>query len=162
MPGNCPATARDAEDHGPTEDNRKVVQIVLANRSTLDEMAATGEKFTFLRLARTARVSNWLVYAEGLREHIEEAIKKQSGAAQREAEVGSHTSAESLVADLELATAELRILRAERDQLKSAMARLRETEAERDRLREALKETEEKPESTLKESRSSSSHRSEK
>ncbi|MFD5504880.1 hypothetical protein ACFWJS_35165 [Streptomyces sp. NPDC127061] len=64
--------------------------------------------------------------------------------------MGSDASAESLAADLELATAELRILRAERDRLKADMARLRETEAERDRLREALKETEEKPESTLK------------
>ncbi|MGW6605645.1 DUF6262 family protein [Streptomyces sp. NPDC055036] len=118
---------------------------------TLDEMAAMGEKITFLGLARTARVSNWLVYAEGLREHIEEAIKKQSGATQREAEVGSDASAESLAADLELATAELRILRAERDRLKASMAQLRETEAERDRLREELKETEEKLESTLKE-----------
>ncbi|MGW7367953.1 hypothetical protein ACWGI8_32165 [Streptomyces sp. NPDC054841] len=117
---------------------------------------------TFLRLARTPRVSNWLVYAEGLREHIEEAIKKQSGAAQREAEAGSDASAESLAADLELATAELRILRAERDRLTAGMARLRETEAERDQLREALKETEGKLESTLKESRSSSSHRAEK
>ncbi|MFE5189921.1 DUF6262 family protein [Streptomyces sp. NPDC056628] len=126
---------------------------------TLNEMAATGERITFLGLARTARVSNWLVYAEGLREHIEDAIKKQSRAARREAEAGSGASAESLAADLELATAELRILRAERDRLKTDTARLRETEAERDRLREALKETEEKLESTLKESRPSSSHR---
>lgn len=42
------------------------------------------------------------------------------------------------------------------------MARLRETEAERDQLREALKEPEEKLKSTLKESRSFSSHRAEK
>lgn len=53
-------------------------------------------------------------------------------------------------------TAELRILRAERERLKAGMVRLRETEAERDRLREALKEAEEKLESTFHESRSSS------
>ncbi|WP_157594326.1 hypothetical protein [Streptosporangium amethystogenes] len=40
-------------------------------------MSEVGEKITFLKLARTARVSNWLVYAEELREHIEEAIEKQ-------------------------------------------------------------------------------------
>jgi hypothetical protein len=124
---------------------------------TLDEMAAAGEQITFLRLARTAGVSNWLVYAEGLREHIEEAIEKQ-GKAVREVEVGSAASAESLAADLELATAELRALRAERDRLKAGMARLRETEAERDRLREALKESEEKLEAALKENRSPSRH----
>ncbi|WP_240439425.1 TniQ family protein [Streptomyces europaeiscabiei] len=110
---------------------------------TLDEMVAAGVKITFLGLARTARVSNWLVYAEGLRERIEEAIEKQ-GRGVREVEVGSGASAESLAADLELAIAELRTLRAERDRLKAGMARLRETEAERDRLREALKESEEK------------------
>ncbi|WP_433381428.1 DUF6262 family protein [Streptosporangium sp. CA-115845] len=104
---------------------------------TLEEMSEAGEKITFLKLARTARVSNWLVYAEGLREHIEEAIEKQ-GRPVREAELGSGTSAEALAADLELATAELRTLRAERDRLKAGTARLREVEAERDRLREAL------------------------
>ncbi|MFV8132819.1 hypothetical protein [Streptomyces syringium] len=46
-----------------------------------------------------------------------------------ERQVGSDASAESLAADLELATAELKILRAERDRLKTGMARLRETEA---------------------------------
>jgi hypothetical protein len=58
--------------------------------------------------------------------------------------------------------AELGILRAERDRLKAGMAQPQETEAERDRLRDALKETEEKLEFTLKESRSSSSHHAEK
>lgn len=106
----------------------------------LDEMVAAGEKITFLGLARTARVSNWLVYAEGLRERIEEAIEKQ-GRAVREVEAGSGTSAESLRADLEFATAELRTLRAERDRLKADMTR----------LQEALKETKEKLEAALKE-----------
>jgi hypothetical protein len=125
---------------------------------TLDEMAAAGEKITFLGLARTARVSNWLVYAEGLRERIEEAIEKQ-GRAVREVEVGSGTSVESLRADLELAAAEFRTLRAERDRLKAGMTRLRETEAERDRLREALEETKEELEAVLEENRSLSRHR---
>ncbi|WP_405559892.1 TniQ family protein [Streptomyces sp. NBC_01180] len=119
----------------------------------LDEMAAAGEKITFLGLARTARVSNWLVYAEGLRERIEEAIDKQ-GRGVREVGVGSGASIESLTADLELAIAELRILRAERDRLRADTTRLRETEAERDRLREALKESEAKLEDTLRENRS--------
>ena len=149
--------------------------------ATLDAMAATGEKITFSRLARTARVSTWLVYAEGMREHIDEAIKKQGGTPRHESEVDSRTSAESLATDLELAKAELRTLRAERDRLKAGVrleaskdliahiqaltaanqtiaterdtlaARLREAEAERDRLREVLKESEERMESALKE-----------
>jgi hypothetical protein len=115
---------------------------------TLDEMAAAGEKITFLSLARTARVSKWLVYAEGLREQIELAIEKQDGAV-REVEMGPTASAESLAADLKLAKTELRTLRAEVARLKTGIALLRETEAERDQLREALKETEEKLESAL-------------
>ena len=108
---------------------------------TLNEMVAAGEKITFTRLARTAQVSMPLVYAKGLREPIEEAIKNQgTGAA------SSPASAESLAADVELATAELRTLRAELDRRKT---RLQETEAERDRLREALKDAEEKLESAL-------------
>ncbi|MET9358166.1 DUF6262 family protein [Streptomyces sp. NPDC006617] len=116
---------------------------------TLDEMAAAGEKITFLGLARTARVSNWLVSAEGLRERIEEAIEKQGGVV-REVLIGSGASTESLTADLKLAVAELRILRAERDRLRADTTRLRETEAERDRLREALKESAEKLEAALR------------
>ncbi|MEU2871998.1 hypothetical protein ABZ769_22755 [Streptomyces olivoreticuli] len=73
--------------------------------------------------------------------------------------MGSGTSVESLRADLELAAAELRTLRAERDRLKAGMTRLRETEAERDRLREALEETKEELEAALKENRSLSRHR---
>ncbi|GAA3610585.1 hypothetical protein GCM10022419_114490 [Nonomuraea rosea] len=57
----------------------------------------------------------------------------------------SPVSAESLAVDLELAKAELRTLRAERDRLKAGMAQLRAVEAERDRLREALTEFERKP-----------------
>ncbi|WP_406315300.1 DUF6262 family protein [Streptosporangium sp. NBC_01639] len=60
----------------------------------LKEMFEAEEKITFLKLARTARVSHWLVYAEGLREHIKEAIEKQ-GRPVREAELGSGTSAEA-------------------------------------------------------------------
>lgn len=96
-----------------------------------------------------------------MREYIEEAIKKQRGAARLEMEVDPHASTESLTADLELAMAELRTLRAERDRLKTAVARSSEATkdlnariqalaaanqtiaAERDRLREALKESEE-------------------
>lgn len=89
--------------------------------AALDEMAAAGEKITFRGLARTARVSTWLVYAEGMREHIDAAIKNQGGAARHEAEVGSRASAESLAADLELAKAELRALRAKRDRLRTGV-----------------------------------------
>ena len=37
-----------------------------------------GEPVTFAAVARAAQVSTWLVYAEGVREHIEAARQRQS------------------------------------------------------------------------------------
>jgi hypothetical protein len=44
----------------------------------VDAMKAKGDAITFLAVARTAGVSRWLVYAEGVREHIEAAMKSQA------------------------------------------------------------------------------------
>jgi hypothetical protein len=44
----------------------------------VDEMKSRGDPITFLGVAKAARVSNWLVYAEGVREHIEAARKSQT------------------------------------------------------------------------------------
>ncbi|MFD0443921.1 hypothetical protein ACFQ10_17980 [Streptomyces indonesiensis] len=46
--------------------------------AVVDEMKAKGEPITFLGVAKAAGVSNWLVYAEGVREHIEAARKSQA------------------------------------------------------------------------------------
>jgi hypothetical protein len=45
----------------------------------VDAMVARGDAVTFAAVAKAAGVSNWLVYAEGVREHIEAARKKQEG-----------------------------------------------------------------------------------
>jgi hypothetical protein len=47
-------------------------------RSTVEKMLLEGDPVTFTTVARTARVSTWLVYAEGVREHIQAAIKQQA------------------------------------------------------------------------------------
>ena len=91
--------------------------------AVIDEMKAAGEPVTFLGVARAARVSNWLVYAEGVREHVEAARKGQAAGAAREQRSGTTASAASLATDLELARAELRRTRDERDRLKAKVQR---------------------------------------
>ncbi|MEU8782650.1 hypothetical protein [Streptomyces sp. NPDC048637] len=66
-------------------------------------------------------MSNWLVYGEGVREHIEAARKKQSGQPRRDAQTGLSPSAASLQTDLELSKQQIAALRAERDRLRAAL-----------------------------------------
>jgi chromosome segregation ATPase len=68
-------------------------------------------------------VSNWLVYAEGVREHIEAARKGQAGRKACEQRAGNTASAASLATDLEITRAELRRIRDERDRLKAKVQR---------------------------------------
>ncbi|MFD7338494.1 hypothetical protein ACFV98_21165 [Streptomyces violascens] len=68
-------------------------------------------------------MSNWLVYAGGVREHIEAARKRQAGQPHRETQSGMSSSAASLKTDLALSKQEANALRAERDQLKAALQR---------------------------------------
>jgi predicted RNase H-like nuclease (RuvC/YqgF family) len=89
----------------------------------LDEMVRRGDPVSFAAVARGAGVSHWLVYAEGLREHIEAARTQQTGKARRDRQAGLNPSAASLTTDLELARADNSKLRAERDQLKAALQR---------------------------------------
>lgn len=91
--------------------------------ATVDAMKAKGETVTFLAVARTAGVSKWLVYAEGVREHIEAAMKSQTKADRRTRQSGRETSAASLATDLALAREENKALRDERDRLKKAVRR---------------------------------------
>lgn len=91
--------------------------------AVVDDLKASVEPITFLGVAKTARVSNWLVYAAGVREHIEAARKNQQGLQRRQRESGTTASAASLVLDLELARAELRRTHQERDRLKDKVQR---------------------------------------
>ncbi|MGH3566659.1 MAG: DUF6262 family protein [Pseudonocardia sp.] len=91
--------------------------------AAVDDMKASGEPITFLGVARAAGVSNWLVYADGVREHIETARRCQHGAQRRERRSGISASAASLAVDLELTRAELKRTREERDRLKAKVQR---------------------------------------
>jgi chromosome segregation ATPase len=91
--------------------------------AVVDDMKANGDLMTFLAVARKAGVSNWLVYAEGVREHIEAARRTQDGTAARDSAAGSRVSDTSLAVDLELTRTELRKVREERDRLKVKVQR---------------------------------------
>jgi cell division protein FtsB len=75
----------------------------------------SGEKITHAAVARTAGVSSWLTYADGVREHLEAAISGQ--VAPRPSKRDNPASTISLRVDLEVAREEIRKLRTERDQL---------------------------------------------
>ncbi|MFI6288933.1 DUF6262 family protein [Streptomyces sp. NPDC051018] len=75
----------------------------------------SGDKITHAAVARSAGVSSWLTYADGVREHVEAAIRDQ--VAPRPSRRDSPAaSSNSLRIDLELAREEIRKLRAEREQ----------------------------------------------
>jgi hypothetical protein len=95
-------------------------QRVLA---TVQEMEQRREPVTFAAVARHARVSTWLVYAEGVREHVQAAIKRQAAQPVADHRAGLAPSAASLRTDLELARQEIRDLRAERDKLRDGIRR---------------------------------------
>jgi seryl-tRNA synthetase len=102
------------------KDSRQKRAKVLA---VVDEMKDAGDRITFLGVARAAGVSNWLVYSDGVREHIEAARKGQSSTKSRQKSEGSTASTASLTTDLELTRAELRRVREDRDKLKGAVQR---------------------------------------
>jgi Family of unknown function (DUF6262) len=88
-------------------------------RDAVSEMLRAGEPVSFAAVARAARVSTWLVYAEGVREHIEHAIARQESQPAAAERSGNEASKAGLRTDLELARAQIRQLRAERDELRS-------------------------------------------
>jgi len=91
--------------------------------AVLEKMVHGGDPVSFAAVARAAGVSHWLVYAEGVREHIEAARTQQNSKPRRDRQAGLNPSSASLRTDLELARAENGKLRAERGQLKAALQR---------------------------------------
>lgn len=107
---------REARERDSLAKRARVLAVV-------DELKASGEPITFLGVARAAGVSNWLVYAKGVREHIEAARTSQHAVQRRNRQSGASASAAGLAVDLELARGELRHLRQERDRLKAKVQR---------------------------------------
>jgi len=86
-------------------------------------MLLAGDPVTFTSVARTARVSTWLVYAQGVREHIESAIQQQRSQPD-DRRPDDPASIASLRTDLALARSEIARLRADNDKLRRNTQRL--------------------------------------
>ncbi|MEV6736327.1 DUF6262 family protein [Streptomyces sp. NPDC051104] len=90
---------------------------------TLDDLLTRGEPVTFTGVAKAAAVSTWLVYAPGVREHIEAARTQQARTAARGDEPRSAGGAMSTRTDLEVLRADNKRLRGQVSDLKEALQR---------------------------------------
>jgi hypothetical protein len=93
--------------------------------TALQALEASGASITFTAVAKAAGVSTWLVYAEGIREHIDAARHRQNNHHRRS---GTPTAAStppatpaSLGTDLAIAREQIKTLRAERDKLQQRL-----------------------------------------
>lgn len=94
--------------------------------TAVQALEAAGTPVTATAVATAAGVSTWLVYADGVREHVEAARRRQA-----DREPGPSTAAPpgrgepvsqaSLRTDLAIARDEIRRLRAERDKLRARL-----------------------------------------
>jgi len=101
-----------------TKDSEQKRQRTLV---AIEALESSGSPVTFSAVAATAEVSRWLVYTEGIREHVEAARTRQ---ANQDMPRPSSPLADkqratpmSLRTDLAIAREEIRRLRAERDRL---------------------------------------------
>jgi hypothetical protein len=101
-----------------TKDSEQKRQRTLV---AIEALESSGSPVTFSAVAATAEVSRWLVYTEGIREHVEAARTRQ---ANQDMPRPSSLLADkqratpmSLRTDLAIAREEIRRLRAERDRL---------------------------------------------
>ena len=92
--------------------------------AALEALEASAESITFTAVAKAAGVSTWLVYAEGIREHIDAARHRQAhhGAAPAPTPSAQRTTtSDSLRTDLAIAQEQIKTLRAERDKLQQSL-----------------------------------------
>jgi len=92
-------------------------------RATIENMLLAGDPVTFTSVARAARVSTWLVYAQGVREHIESAIQQQRSQPD-DRRPDDPASIASLRTDLAIARDEIARLRADNTKLRHNTQRL--------------------------------------
>jgi hypothetical protein len=88
--------------------------------AAVESLERAGAPVTFTSVANAAGVSSWLVRADGIREHIEAARRRQAdhGGIFAVAVPGRHRATpDSLRTDLAIAQEQIKVLRAERDKL---------------------------------------------
>jgi hypothetical protein len=106
-----------------TKDSNNKRQRALAAVRTLE---AAGTPVTVTAVAAAAGVSTWLVYADGVREQLEAARRRQAGSDTSPDPApppacGEPVTQASLRTDLAVARNEIRRLRAERDKLRGRL-----------------------------------------
>ncbi|MGV1010516.1 MAG: hypothetical protein ACOYBY_18275 [Dermatophilaceae bacterium] len=88
-------------------------------------LEAAGAPITAAAVASAAGVSTWLVYADGIREHVQAARRRQAEQTQTPQPGPTpqrpRPTPDSLRTDLAIAREEIRRLRAERDQLRARL-----------------------------------------
>lgn len=94
--------------------------------AALEAMEASGAAITFTAVANAARVSTWLVYAPGIREHIDAARRRQANDSPAPTPTPTPTvkhsmTPASLRTDLAIARDQIKTLRAERDKLQQRL-----------------------------------------
>jgi hypothetical protein len=90
-------------------------------RQSIDALEAAGSPITGAAVARAAGVSTWLVYADGLREHLDAARRRQAQRGSRPPHIADERATPTpagLRTDLALARDQIHRLRAERDKLR--------------------------------------------
>jgi Family of unknown function (DUF6262) len=88
--------------------------------TAIEALEAAGSPITFTAVANAAAVSTWLVYAEGIREHVDAARQRQADhETPRPCRLPDNQRAtpDSVRTDLAIARQEIARLRAERDKL---------------------------------------------
>jgi hypothetical protein len=113
------AALRAARTQASQDKRRRVLDALQA-------LETAGAPVTAASLAAAAGVSTWLVYADGIREHVDAARRRQAEHASLPALAAPATGREpatpaSLRTDLAIARAEIRRLRAEHDKLRSRL-----------------------------------------
>jgi chromosome segregation ATPase len=108
------ARAKDSNDK-----RRRVLQ-------TLKAMETAGQPITAAAVAAAAGVSTWLVYADGIREHLDAARQRQAADGDPPAAAGTHigqqpVTATGLRTDLAVARNEIHRLRTELDKLRGRL-----------------------------------------
>jgi Family of unknown function (DUF6262) len=94
--------------------------------TAVQDLEAAGKPVTATAVATAAGVSTWLVYADGIREHVQAARHRQAGREPGPGKAarpgrGEPAGQASLRADLALAREQIRQLRAERDKLRARL-----------------------------------------
>lgn len=103
------------------EDSERKRQRALA---AIEALEASGASVTFTAVAKAAGVSTWLVYADGIREHIDAARRRQADhdlTPHPPAPSKHRTTPASLRTDLAIARDQIKTLRTERDKLQQRL-----------------------------------------